>query len=162
MKAAAGKSVVIVLPELVPSEDGIAEQLASFRARCDRRLEKLDAKLAVLNEKVKMVRRDPNCEGARPEDLDVIARLEMTLAMKTNHLMELVGDIDRYKKQIVAQEGVYNSMFGASPAVALLRPQTSLPGGVRRHQKPQRPQTASPVLRSLSTMRNRRISETYG
>jgi hypothetical protein len=115
MQSSTEKAVVVVLPDLVPSDAGMVEELEGFRTHCQHRIQRLDAKLAALNEKVKAVRSDPNCEGARPEDLDVIARLEMTLAMKTTHLLELAGDMDRYKKQIVAQEGVYNSCLAQLP-----------------------------------------------
>ena len=81
-----------------------------------------------LKEKVEAV-------GRRTEEITKIDYLENALKLQTTHLTELSKDLVLCKKQMVAQEDVYNSRFG-TPNVAVLRPQTaistSIPGSRSR------------------------------
>lgn len=73
--------------------------------------------------------------GRRTEEITKIEYLENALKLQTTHLTELSKDLVLCKKQMVAQEDVYNSRFG-TPNIAVLRPQTaistSIPGGRSR------------------------------
>jgi hypothetical protein len=137
-------------------------RLAEMTRRRDEVAAELEERVRALKERFAMVQMDCEENSSRSEDIDLIERLEKTLELKTTHLRELTHDIQEYKRQIVSQEDVYNMRFGATPNVAVLRPQTAQVGRGRTKTSKsqiQRPFSAATGTRPTTAVRNRQNSE---
>ena len=123
-------------------EAKIADDLRKFKQESDDSVALLQE---ILTRKTRTLKELQENLDTRDENTTRIEQLENTLKLKTTHLSELTKDLVLFKKQIVAQEGVYNSRFGGPPNVAVLRPQTAnsaigaMPGGGRSRGRMPRP-----------------------
>lgn len=93
-----------------------------------------------------------NKDTMRKEEHLIIEKLENELFFVEQHLKDLSLDLANYKKKIVSQEGTYNSQFGTTPAVAVLRPKTGY--GQIGIKGPFRPNTTLNINRSKSLLKN--------
>ena len=126
-------------------EAKISEDLRTFKQQSDDSLALLQDILSRKTRTLKELQEKVEKVDTRDEDMTRIEQLENALKLKTTHLSELTKDLVLFKKQMVAQEGVYNSRFGGPPNVAVLRPQTAnsaigaMPGGGRSRGRLPRP-----------------------
>ena len=59
---------------------------------------------------------------ARPEDTELIAKLQEEILAKEADLKKAAEDMKFYKLELINREHSYNNMFGNNPNVGLLNP----------------------------------------
>ncbi|OHT15634.1 hypothetical protein TRFO_14002 [Tritrichomonas foetus] len=137
------------------TEANIIQELEMLRANCEKKLNDLEIQIQDMNDHLLQLKTDIENHKSREDELNIIERLETQLKIKEQHIKDMTQDISDYKKRLVQQEGVYNSHFGVTPAVAVLRPSTAaIPIPINKRMK-QRPGSAAVTIRSTSFLKNR-------
>lgn len=123
--------------------------------KAENRCRVVDLEKKISSIKAKMDKYINAITNNEPRDQDnlKIQLLEEQLKIKTQHVLDITNDLKEYKSKLVQQEGVYNSHFGATPQIAVLRPKTAKSCGLssNRRNKNQRPYSAMTKVRNLSS-----------
>ena len=82
----------------------------------------LDEKYNQLEERYNEISELYDNRPSRPEDLEIMRRLEYEIEQKDNLLKKAAEDMKFYKLELVNRENNFNKMFGANPNVGVMDP----------------------------------------
>ena len=82
----------------------------------------MDQKYRDLNEKFIELQSLYEGRPARPEDTELIAKLQEEIVQKEADLKKAAEDMKFYKLELINREHTFNNMFGNNPSVGLMNP----------------------------------------
>jgi hypothetical protein len=141
--------------DFINTETGIRKELDKFRTHIQQHFIGLNAREEDLRSAIDMLSMALADPRSRDEEFDLISHLEKTLELKTSHLNGLTEEFQECKRQMIAQESVYNLRFGSCPSIAVLRPRTPSRGRKSDLKSVgQRPLSTSHSSRPISLIQN--------
>jgi hypothetical protein len=86
----------------------------------------MDQKYRDLNQKFIEIQDLYNGRPSRPEDTDLIQKLQDEILQKEADLKKAAEDMKFYKLELINREHSYNNMFGNNPNVGLINPMQAI------------------------------------
>jgi len=94
----------------------------------------MDMKYKQLNERFAELQDLYDVRPPRPEDLDLIKKLQAEIETKDAAIKKAAEDMKFYKLELINREESYNQMFGSTPNVGVMNPLQGKPGGPKASQ----------------------------
>lgn len=138
---------------LILFTNNITNEIKEFKTKHENRINELNQKIIEIKEKNSFLQNSCNENTMRNEEVLLIEKLENEFAILDQHMKDITLDLANYKKKLVSQEGTYNSQFGCTPTVAVLRPKTGYGQVATRGSL--RPNTTITINRSKALLKNR-------
>ena len=142
--------------EIKSYETQIEKQIAQLKFEINKQYKAFEVKIDNLRSHIQNIKNDISHPKSRDIDITQIERLTNQLNIKDNQLKELTSDFADYKKRLVQQETIYNSHFGVTPAIAVLRPNTPAPPISVNQRKKTRPLTTAVTMRTSTVLKNKK------
>lgn len=85
----------------------------------------MDQKYKQLNERFQELQELYEVRPPRPEDLELIKKLQAEIEQKDAAIKKAAEDMKFYKLELINREESYNNMFGRTPNVGVMNPMTT-------------------------------------
>lgn len=101
------------------------DDMETLQMDFSRTQELMDEKYNQLEERYNEIQSLYDNRPSRPEDLEIIKRLQQDIDQKDNLLKKAAEDMKFYKLELINRENSYNKMFGSNPNVGVMNPLTA-------------------------------------